>query len=378
MSTTGSFVERPIRVALVTNIPAPYRVPVYERLARMPGCDLHMIFCSGSEPDRHWQIQAGDYRSTALRERFVTVKGRFIHVNPDVWSVLQASDPDVVITTGYNPTHLIAFAWAVWRGRAHVVMTDGTLRSEATLSGAHRFLRRRVFARSQAFVGPSEGAMDLFRSYGLPADRLFKSHLCADNDAFLSLPDGPRPLDLLFCGRLVAIKNPLFALDVARRISGLLGRRVSLGYLGSGEMESQVREAAARLTEHVDVTFMGFAQPAELPQRYAQARLFLFPTSWDPWGVVANEACAAGVPVLVTPHAGAVGDLVIDGVNGLVLPLDAHAWAEAGARLLNDPVEWARLSAAARARVKGFSYDAAALGLWQAVQRAMADRKEQA
>ena len=94
--------------------------------------------------------------------------------------------------------------------------------------------------------------------------------------------------------------------------------------------------------------------------------------------MVANEACAAGVPVLVTQHAGAVGDLVIDGVNGLVLPLDADAWARVGARLLNDPVEWARLSAAARERVKGFSYDAAALGLWQAVQRAMTDRKEQA
>jgi hypothetical protein len=45
---------------------------------------------------------------------------------------------------------------------------------------------------------------------------------------------------------------------------------------------------------------------------------------------------------------------------------------------LNDPVEWARLSAAARERVKGFSHDAAAQGLWQAVQRAMTDRKEQA
>jgi len=40
------------RVAVVTNIPAPYRLPVYDALAAEPDIDLTVIYCSGREPDR--------------------------------------------------------------------------------------------------------------------------------------------------------------------------------------------------------------------------------------------------------------------------------------------------------------------------------------
>ena len=50
-----------LRVAMVTNIPAPYRVPVYEALAADSRIEFKFFFCSGREPDRDWDLGAGRF-----------------------------------------------------------------------------------------------------------------------------------------------------------------------------------------------------------------------------------------------------------------------------------------------------------------------------
>lgn len=353
---------KPLRLVIVTNIPVPYRLPVYSLLAQHPKLDLHVVYCSGREPDRAWNLGEAHYAHTYLNERMVTYKGRFIHFNDDVWAVLDRLRPHVVITTGFNPTHLLAYAWSRLHGAAHVPMTDGTLESEVVLTPIHRWIRRRVYARSTAFIAASEGGKRLYRAYGIPDRDIYKSHLCADNARFFAEGKVPKRYDFIYCGRFVAIKNPLFALEVARDVAGQLGRRVSIVLVGSGGLEGEMRAFAQSVADRVEATFAGFASQEALPRWYAAARVFLFPTSWDPWGVVANEACAAGVPVLVSEAAGAAGELVRDGENGHVLPLDKGRWVEAGVRLLTDDALREAMGARGRERVADYSYDNAASG----------------
>ena len=61
---------------------------------------------------------------------------------------------------------------------------------------------------------------------------------------------------------------------------------------------------------------------AELPAWFAAADAFVFPSRHDGWGVVINEACAAGLPIVTTHAVGAARDLVIEGQNGFVLERD--------------------------------------------------------
>jgi glycosyltransferase involved in cell wall biosynthesis len=360
-----------LRVAKVTNIPAPYRQPIYEALAAVPDIDLQVIFCSGREPDRAWNLDRVATNQVFLRERFLTWRGRYIHFNPDVWSALHKFDPDVVVTTGYNPTHLLAFLYTRLKGKRHVVMTDGTLRSEQTLSWIHRWVRRRVFAGSAAFVGASEGSFALFREYGIADTLMFKSHLCANNATFAAQGEVAKRFDFMFCGRIVSVKNPHFALDVAQAVARRLGRRTALLVVGSGEAEAAMRRQAERISADVEVEFAGFARQEALPGLYAQARIFLFPTSWDPWGVVGNEACAAGLPLLVSPEAGVAGELVRDDCNGFVLALEVPRWVDAAVCLLTDEPLYQRMSADARQRVAPYSFQNAAAGLSAALRQAM-------
>lgn len=358
-----------VRVGIVTNIPAPYRLPMYERLASAPGIDLHVFFCSGREADRAWDLDPLRVPHTFLNERVLHWRDRFIHFNPDVWPRLRAFRPEVIVTTGFNPTHLLAYAHARRHGARHVAMTDGTAMSESRLTAVHRMTRRHVYAHTEAFVGASEGSFALYRGYGVAPDRMFKSHLCANNGAFATATAAlrPRDVDLIFCGRFVAGKLPVFAIEVAAATARRLGRRVRLLLVGSGELETAMRDAAEKRIDDVDAHFAGFARQAALPAHYARSRVMLFPTVGDTWGVVANEACAAGVPVIVSPQAGVAGDLVRDGENGHVLPLDVSAWAAAAATLLGDAPTWLRMSACSARSVQTYSYDNAARGLAEAI-----------
>ncbi len=364
-----------MRIVLITNTPPPYRVPIFARLACARGFEFHVVFCSRREPNRAWDLPAMDFPHHFLRERFFTVGDRYIHHNPDVVPLLLKLRPDVVVTDGFNPTHLYAFAVARARGWPHVAMTDGTWLSEQGLSLTHRLVRRWVFSGSRAFVAASDGGQKLFRSYGVSPEACFYSWLCIDNPRFHpAISDGGHVHDFLFCGRLEPAKDPMFALDVARETSLRLQRTVRLLFVGSGSLESALRERAASVSHWVETHFHGFARQEELPALYRSARVFLFPTHGDVWGVVANEACAAGLPVIVTPAAGVAGELVSNEVNGFVRELDAAQWAGCALRLLGDDMLWQAFSERGLQRVARYDFDSAAEGLLVACAKALGER----
>lgn len=362
-----------IKIAIVTNEPPPYRIPVFNRIAAAPGVRLRVIFCARKEPNRQWDLPPFQFDHCFLRERITTVKGRYIHNNPDVVPALKRFGPDVVVTDGLNPTQLYAFGYAYFKRIPHVPLTDGTDLSEQGLSSVHKMIRRFVYGRSAAFLSASDGGQRLFESYGADPDCCYRSYLCIDNDAYARVPQpASPPFDLIFCGRMVPDKGPMFALDVATAVSRRLGRRTSIIYAGAGSEEEKVRQAAAGREDSVQVQFHGFAKQAELPELYKSARIFLFPTSADVWGVVANEACAAGLPVIVSPHAGVAGELIVDGQNGYVCELDVERWAEHAAGLLSDPGRLAAFSRRSLALVREYTFDNAADGLVQACKHALA------
>jgi len=356
-----------LKIVFITNEAAPYRVPVLNKLAAREGVHLQVVFCCSREPNRLWDLPPFEFDHVFLRDSYLTIRGRYIHYNPDILRVLRRLDPDVVITDGYNPTHLFAFAYALATRKPRVVMTDGTLVFEQGLTRIHRSVRRFVFNRAHAFVAASIGGRQLYESYGVDSQLCFKSCLCTDNDAY-RIPAGevPKKHDFIFCGRIEKLKNPMFALEVAHETARKLNRKVSILFVGSGSEEENVRKEAAAIADLVDVEFNGFAAQADLPRLYPSARIFLFPTLIDAWGVVANEACAAGLPVIVSPVAGVANELVLDGENGYVRTLDVAKWASCAAELLDSPEMYERFSRRSLEIVSEYTFEHAASGMLDA------------
>jgi glycosyltransferase involved in cell wall biosynthesis len=363
-----------LNVVFVTNVPPPYRIPIFQKIGQMPGIRFQVIFCCANEPNRQWDLPPMDFDHIFLRERITTFNGRYIHNNLDVLKKLKEFSPDVVVTDGFNPTHLYAFAYALVKNIIHVPMTDGTDISEQILSHVHRAVRRFVYARSHAFISASMGGERLYRSYCVSAEYCFKSCLCINNAAFTpKQKQETKEFDFIFCGRIESVKNPLFALDVVRHVANSLHRKIKILFVGAGQQEESVKQTASMHPDLIEAKFHGFAAQNELPALYQSAHIFLFPTLWDPWGVVANEACAAGLPVIISPNAGAASELVIDGKNGYICDLDVKLWGERAAFLLTHEDVRQRFSSHSLLMASKYNFDNATSGFLDACYFALSN-----
>ena len=355
---------------ILSDIPTPWREPVFERVhARLPG-PVRVVYFGGNERRRLWDFKLGRHPKTILRGLTIRAGGGERFFNPGVIPLLVRSRPRTALITASlkDPTAWMALFLCRALGTKIALLCDTWLGRDRGISRAQRMARKVVYNRlGDAFVGASRQTLTMFRSYNprLGPERLFLSHLVADNEAFLARLSGTRPerdFDVMFSGRIAAEKNPEFFAEVCAAVKARLGRCRAL-IIGDGldRLKTSMREILER--HGVEHQFAGFIPHAKLPDYYAQAKVLLLPTSGDCWGVVLNEAMLAGTPVVTTELTAAAGELVLDGRNGYVLPLDVDLWAGAIAGLLTDHQTWERFSKDAQATVREFNFDRAADGI---------------
>jgi glycosyltransferase involved in cell wall biosynthesis len=350
------------RAVYLTGIPVPYRDPVHRIVSALLGGDYHVLYAHEYAP--YSQTRGLEYPHTFLARHAVPFRGRHIYANWSVWRELDRLDPAVVITTGFSPTFLAAVAWCSWRRRRHIPFQDGWLGSELGLTAAHRIARRWVIKHSHAFLVPSQKSRAFFWHYGVDDERIFTSPLCANNAAFAPYVGAPAEYDIMYSSRFVDLKQPLFFARVASRLSQRRPKVRAL-LLGKGPLVAATERELRR--GGVDYHYAGFASQDELPRLYSSARVLLFPTRAETWGVVANEACAAGVPVVTTPGAGCADELVIHGKTGIVMPTVEDAWVDAVDGLLSDEPRRGAMGRAAAEHVQTYNYQSAADGIVAAV-----------
>ncbi len=128
------------------------------------------------------------------------------------------------------------------------------------------------------------------------------------------------------------------------------------------------QEQARRLGVGDRITFHGFEPQPELA--YRAADVFAYPSAYDPFGMVATEAMASGLAVVIGRETGAA-ELVTEGVDGLLCDPAQPAGLKAQlARLAADPEGAARLGQAARATIRRHSWEACAeatLGVYRTI-----------
>ena len=94
--------------------------------------------------------------------------------------------------------------------------------------------------------------------------------------------------------------------------------------LGDGPLRPDVERLIADIGLAGAVHLPGFKQYPELPAYYGLAGAFVHASTSEQWGLVVNEAMAAGLPVLVSDRCGCAPDLVAEGINGFTFPPEDH------------------------------------------------------
>jgi glycosyltransferase involved in cell wall biosynthesis len=368
----------PPRVAILPPAPVPYREPLFRALSERGHVAPHVIYLSATQPGwdqpSGWFSEAEGYGSEILSAWQRRRAGRApISVPRGVGRALERARPDCVVSWEYGPATLRALAWTRRRGLPLLVFSELTPWSEEALSELQRQVHRRLAPRVAGFIVASSRGAERLRSLGVEPGRVEVALQSIDGAAVRAAAERaaeppPGPVRILAVGRLVPDKN-LEALIAAFSEAGFRDGEAELEIRGTGPLESELRRRAEALG--LPVRFPGPVPPAELGFAYAAAHALALVSSYEPFGVTLREGAAAGLPLIASRRAGAVGDVAVEGENAIVVdPDDRVQIAAALRRLVREPELRERLAAGSRAVTERTPPEADAEAWEQAILRA--------
>jgi glycosyltransferase involved in cell wall biosynthesis len=211
----------------------------------------------------------------------------------------------------------------------------------------------------------SERAADTFRVQGFTEDKLYYLPRGVDVERFRP---GTRPPNFraVFSGALIERKGIHHLLEAWHRLDL---KDAELWLVGSVHDEAKPH---LKKFWRDNIRVVGFAKN---PEEYlSQCTVHVFPSTCEGSAKVTYEAAACGLPQVTTREA---GDVVVDGVEGIIVPpANVDRLAEAIRHLYDNPDLVARMSIAARERVvKNFTWDHFRTRLLIAYERAMAMKR---
>ena len=310
------------RLGVLAYWPIQYHSPLYQRLAARGKVELDVLYLSDKghraeiEPlfgvPVKWDIDlVSGYQHQFLEtgERRASVARRAHHL--ERW----ISKQDAVVVNGYShPWMLLAMTICrlhgvpiLLRASSHPGSSQKGLRSQA-----RNIITRTVVAGTS--VGLSMGMLnDAFYRQN-HARRVVFAPNSVDDERFAQHPDISRSqilarweLDehipvIMYCGKLYPLKRPFDIIEAAN----LLPEKATTLFVGDGVLADQVR---ASLRPGLGAV-TGFINQSELPAYYHAADILVLASESETWGLVINEAMAAGVLPIASDRVGAVPDLV--------------------------------------------------------------------
>ena len=319
------------KVLFITNYPSPYRVKFFDELGKVT--DLTVVFSDRIADKKHrnasWYIASeGHFRMVQLERHVASFRGKSMCLDVIDWV---KKDFDAIVVCGYsNPTMMLAMAYMRSQKIPFTMEVDGGLvRQESGI--AYRFKKLLVTSASRWF-STGKKTTEFLVHYGANPEKVveypFSSLMASDLLAEVVSPEEKAALRrelgiedahvILSIGQFIHRKG----FDVLLRAAAQMKSEAGI-YIVGGEPTEEYLKMCEQL-QLKNVHFCGFMKKEELARYYRAADLFVLPTREDIWGLVINEAMAYGLPVITTDRCVAGLELVEEGVNGHIVPVDDH------------------------------------------------------
>lgn len=378
-----------VRIAFLTNIPSPYRAEMVRAWARCnPELAITVFYTDPDDQGRGWA--AGPIGCEVGEERLPVIAsfGRYGKLNRGLGAMVRSHD--VIVIGGFEQaSYLAAAGLAKLAGRPVILLTDGFSPARFGTEPAPILALKRLTAKlaDTFFANGTVGERYLREQIRISANRPVYNQYLSHNDhpirqalqsaegldkeqirRELGIDAGGRRV-VVTCGYLIERKRIDLIIDAIARIPQ--AERPLLLVVGDGELKPALRAQAGRM--EVPVHFAGFRLGHELATFYLAADMLVLASSDDPWGLVVNEAMAAGLPVVASDACGVALDLVRDGVNGYVFRTgDVGDLAGRLEKMLR--ADLAAMGRASRALVSQWTPDHSAQSLGRAVAETMRKR----
>ncbi len=330
--------NKPITTApqalIVTNIPTPYRIALFNELRRQLksyGVDLKVVFGALGCARRQWAVNMSEcqFDYEVLPSRSIPfadpANGSFTYSG--LCRIISRESSDVIISNGFSLATTKLW-WRSWLRPTPYLIWSGELHCQKRASAnsvLRRPQRKLLIRRAAGFIAYSSKAKEYLISMGAEAGKIQVALNTVDTAFYAretaKLRRGSQTdtgkKHLLYVGRFIAGKEVLSLLKSIHLLSKARFDFV-LDLVGDGEENALLQKYVADHQLNDFIKFHGYKQKWDIPAFMARAYGFLFPTEIDIWGLVLNEAMAAGLPCFASVHAGATQDLIRDGITGFV------------------------------------------------------------
>ena len=322
-------------VLFLTNYPSPYRVHFFDELGKY--MDVTVLYSDRVEDMKHrnadW-FEEGEHGFRAVRlTPKVRVGRRYLCFDVLPWLKKQY---DAIVVCGYSsPTAVLAMAYLrLYRIPFYMEVDGGLVRQDGKLK---HFVKKSLVCMANRWLSTGVHTTGYLVHYGAREEKIthypFSSLYERD---ILEMPvsrqekevlrrelDIPEKQMILAIGQMIHRKG----FDVLLKAAKDLDPETGIYFVGG-----EAKEEYWKLREELglkNVHFLGFQKKVRLAQYYKAADVFVLPTREDIWGLVINEALAYGLPTITTDRCVAGLELIEDGINGYVVPVeDADALAE--------------------------------------------------
>ena len=323
----------PQKVILLTETISPYRIPVFNEIARELEGEFLVLFFGESEKRRQWKIYKEKIKFSyeVLPNILFQKQGLTPYFfNFTIFYKLLKHSPDIIIISGYSqPSSFLAILYAKLFKKQLVLWCESNQYDQRYRRSFKKTYKRWFVKNCAGYIVPGQASFEYLLTLGASSEKIYRAPNAVDNDYFSRVADQQRKAKeqfkqskgypekiLLYVGRLVDQKG---IFDLFRAFQSICNNQPKLGLvlIGNGEKEEYYKNFC-QIHNIKKVFFTGFVHQEDLPAYYACADVFVLPTHSEPWGLVLNEAMACKLPVVSSDVAGAAADLIINGRNGYI------------------------------------------------------------
>jgi glycosyltransferase involved in cell wall biosynthesis len=315
------------RIALLTNFIPPYRLPLFKALSERVS-DLQIYISTPMEPNRSWSpnwesLKVQVQRTLTLKRIWRHPSGFnepiYFHLPFDTLPKLQKFRPDVIISAELGIRSFQAALYHSFHPRSRLILW-ATL-SEHTEQGRgwlRLWLRHWLLPRANAILVNGKSGTRYIKRFGIPDLKIILIGQTPQTEKFAGMPLErltTNSIRLLAVGRLIERKGLLPFLQVLSQwAEAHPNQKVEFVCAGDGPLDEALLKQ--KLPSNLKLLLLGNINYPDIPAIYAGADILAFPTLADEWGLVVNEALAAGLPVLGSLYSQAVEEMVEDVKTG--------------------------------------------------------------
>jgi glycosyltransferase involved in cell wall biosynthesis len=242
--------------------------------------------------------------------------------NPKIISHLIKNKYDLIFLTNYRyATEMLAYIIVKFLKTPYCVEIDGgKIKKEIRLA---YYFKKWLLNGAAAYFSPAKAADELFIHYGVDRSKLIRYPFTSIDENYIIKEDElikkierkkGNPLTFLFVGRIIPEKGVDLLVNAYNeycRISDDNSKLIIVGNTPNKKFHHYIIEHKNKTTE-----IRNFASTKNLIEIYDEADVFVFPSLYDPWGLVINEAMARGLVILTSDTVVSANELIEDGING--------------------------------------------------------------